>query len=164
MGAKEIAKIPGIEIVWPREAPDEESLLFHTPEYLDLVKYGAMASLDTPTEGLYEPSLQSVGATLTAIDSAFERGGVSINVCVGQHHAEPARVKGFCIFDDIGIGVGYARKVYDINRVMIIDGDVHNRDDAWLSFKDDHDVFYHIYASESKNTISLYQWICLGEQ
>ena len=141
MGAEEIAKIPGIEVVTPRKATDEEILLFHTPEYLELVKYSAMASLDTPTEGLYEPALWSVGATLTAIDSAFGHGGVSVNICGGWHHAEPARGKGFCIFNDIGVGVGYARKVYGISRVMVIDWDVHHGDGTWLGFKDDHDVF-----------------------
>ncbi len=141
LGAEELMKIPSIEVVSPRKATDEEILLFHTPEYLNLVKHGAPASMDTPTEGLYEPALWSVGATLTAVDKAMEHGGVAVNICGGWHHAERERGKGFCIFNDIGIGIEYARKQYGIDRVMVIDWDVHHGDGTWKGFKDDKDVF-----------------------
>ncbi len=140
-GAEEIMKIPGLKVIPPRMATEEEILLFHTPEYLQRVKRGLPASADTPTAGLFEPALWSVGATLQATDYAIQSGGAGVNVCGGWHHAERDRGKGFCIFNDIGVGVEYARHRHGIQRVMVIDWDVHAGDGTYLGFKDDPDVF-----------------------
>ncbi|MGR9044431.1 MAG: histone deacetylase family protein [Gammaproteobacteria bacterium] len=73
-------------------------------------------------------ALRAVGAVCDAVDK----------VCTGQadrafcavrppgHHAEPGRAMGFCLFNNIAIAAEYARTHYRLDRIAIIDFDVHH--------------------------------------
>jgi acetoin utilization deacetylase AcuC-like enzyme len=58
------------------------------------------------------------------------------------HHAMPSHAMGFCIFGNVAIGARYAQKVYGIERVMIVDYDVHHGNGTEAMFYDDPSVLF----------------------
>jgi len=56
------------------------------------------------------------------------------------HHAELVSSMGFCVFNSIAIGVAHARQAHGINRIAILDFDVHHGNGTVDIFKDDPDV------------------------
>jgi acetoin utilization deacetylase AcuC-like enzyme len=53
------------------------------------------------------------------------------------HHAEPDRGRGFCIFGNVALGVMHARAVRDIQRVAVVDWDVHHGNGTQAAFYED---------------------------
>jgi acetoin utilization deacetylase AcuC-like enzyme len=58
------------------------------------------------------------------------------------HHAEAGRAMGFCLFNNVAIGVAHARAAYGLKRIAIIDFDVHHGNGTQALFGSDPDVFY----------------------
>jgi acetoin utilization deacetylase AcuC-like enzyme len=134
----------------PRMATDEEILLCHTVEYLGIVKRDQSSSASTLSTGdtpLSPRSLEvaryATGAVLIAVDAVL--GGEAVNafcpVRPPGHHAESARGMGFCIFNNVAIGARYAQKKHGIERVMILDIDVHHGNGTEEIFYSDPTVF-----------------------
>jgi acetoin utilization deacetylase AcuC-like enzyme len=68
-----------------------------------------------------------------------------IAFCAGRppgHHAETARVMGFCLFNNIAIGARYVQAKYGIERIAIVDWDVHHGNGTQEIFYDDPSVLY----------------------
>jgi acetoin utilization protein AcuC len=133
-----------------RRATDEEILLFHEKEYLELVKRlskigsGYLDYGDTPAyPGVYEASAYSAGSTLEALDSIFQ-GKVqhAFNPTGGLHHAYKERASGFCVFNDICIGIEYARKKYGIKKILYFDIDAHHGDGVYYSYEEDGELYF----------------------
>ncbi len=114
---------------------DEQILLAHTEAHLRLIKANA------PTEG-YRPldpdtvmspgslnaALRAVGATCLGVDDLMA-GKARHVFCAMRppgHHATPNRAMGFCIFNHIAIAALYAMKQHGLQRVAIVDFDVHH--------------------------------------
>lgn len=73
-------------------------------------------------------ALRSCGAVCEAIDHVMQ-GKVSNAFCAVRppgHHAEKSRAMGFCVFSNVAVGAAYAIHQYDLERVAIIDFDVHH--------------------------------------
>ncbi len=123
--------------------------LFHTKPYINKVKefskrgYGYLDMGDTPVyPGIYEYSLYSVGATVRAITAVVEEDfSFAVNVSGGWHHAKRDSAAGFCIFNDICVGILYAFSNLSINNVYYIDIDAHHGDGVYYSFEDDPRVY-----------------------
>lgn len=133
-----------------RKASDEEILLFHDEGYLELVKRlskigkGYLDYGDTPAyPGVYEASAFSAGSTLRALDAIFQ-GEVdhAFNPTGGLHHAFRERAGGFCVFNDIGIAIEYARKKYGIKKILYFDIDAHHGDGVYYSYEEDGDLYF----------------------
>ena len=78
--------------------------------------------------GSGEAALRAAGAVCAAVDAVME-GAASRVFCAVRppgHHAEPDRAMGFCLFNNIAIGAAYALETYGIERIAIIDFDVHH--------------------------------------
>jgi len=134
----------------PRVATDEELGRLHTAEYIQSVHafsedpfLPADAGIGPgdcpPFHDLHEVSAAVAGGSIDAVDRilggevdhAFQPGG-------GLHHAMAGRASGFCIYNDVALGVARARDAG--HRVLYVDLDVHHGDGTQALFWDDPQV------------------------
>ncbi len=133
------------------EATVEQLRWVHEPAYvdavLDAVPEDGYARLDGDT--LLSPTsrsaiLRAAGAVCEAVDAVM--GGQATNAfCAVRpcgHHAEPARAMGFCVFNNIAVGAEHARKRHGVERVAVVDFDVHHGNGTQAMFWDEPDLFF----------------------
>jgi acetoin utilization deacetylase AcuC-like enzyme len=92
----------------------------------------------------FEVAELAVGAALAAVDAVMA-GLLQRVFCAVRppgHHAEPDRAMGFCLFNNVAIASRYAQEKYGIERVAIVDWDVHHGNGTQKIFYDDPTVFY----------------------
>ena len=96
------------------------------------------------TEYSYEAALHAVGACLQGVDDllADRTNSVFCAVRPPGHHAEFAEAMGFCLFNNVAIAARYAIDRYSLQRVFIIDWDVHHGNGTQHSFYDQAEVFF----------------------
>jgi acetoin utilization deacetylase AcuC-like enzyme len=106
---------------------------------------GGMWDFDTYiVPGSYEAALMSAGAAIAvtrAVVSGQARNGISIMRPPG-HHALPDRAMGFCLFANIALAARTARTEMGLERVLIIDWDVHHGNGTEAIFYDDPSVAF----------------------
>ncbi len=93
----------------------------------------------------YEIAFLAVGGVLKAIDAVM-KGEVDNAFCAIRppgHHAEVDKPMGFCYFNNVAIGARYLQKEYGIERVGIIDFDVHHGNGTQHIFDRDSTVLYY---------------------
>jgi acetoin utilization protein AcuC len=140
--AKGLFESQNIVILPPRVAAEEEVKLFHSEEYVSLVKKmskvgrGLLDLGDTPAfKGVYEASAMTVGATLDAVDAVMNgQADHGMNISGGLHHAHEDRASGFCVFNDPAVAVVYLKRKYHLERVMYFDMDAHHGDGVMYGF------------------------------
>lgn len=144
----EMKKVP--EEVKPRPAAREELEMIHTPAYIDQVAQTAgkphyRLDMDTSTcAKSYETALLAVGGLLELIKAVLEgrlNNGFAL-VRPPGHHAEADRAMGFCLFNNVAVGAQYAIKRFSLERVLIVDWDVHHGNGTQSSFYEDPRVLY----------------------
>jgi acetoin utilization deacetylase AcuC-like enzyme len=115
----------------------EETCLSGLPEF------------DHPDNGIcrdtYEVAFLAVGGVLRAIDEMMS-GKLDNAFCAVRppgHHAEVDKPLGFCYFNNVAIGARYLQKQYGIERVGIIDFDVHHGNGTQHIFEKDQSVLYY---------------------
>jgi acetoin utilization deacetylase AcuC-like enzyme len=130
----------------PPAATDTELASVHTTGYIRDVVGGR---LDTAmlrrigfpwSVGLVERSRRSVGATIAASRWAVDHG-LGITLAGGTHHAFADRGEGFCVFNDIAVAARSLTQQGSVDRVLIIDLDVHQGNGTAHIFRDDPSVF-----------------------
>ncbi len=87
----------------------------------------------------YQAALRAVGACIAAVD-AIMQGKINNAFCAVRppgHHAEPSQAKGFCFFNNIAIAAKYALEHYGLQKVAIIDFDVHHGNGTEAAFHQD---------------------------
>ena len=121
-----------------REAPlatSNQLKLVHDGAYVEQILLGIPSignlRLDPDTvvsPGSGEAALRAAGAVCAAVDAAMEGTAKRVFCAVRPpgHHAEPNRAMGFCLFNNIAIGAAHAFETYGIERLAIIDFDVHH--------------------------------------
>jgi acetoin utilization deacetylase AcuC-like enzyme len=89
-------------------------------------------------------ALHAAGAVVAAVDAvvAGEANNAFCAVRPPGHHAEPLRAMGFCLFNNVAIGALRAREVHGLNRVAVVDFDVHHGNGTQACFYDDPSLFY----------------------
>src|SRR5512139_3950724 len=147
----EEAEMKGLfEMVKPRAATREELERIHTPSYIDLVASTAgkpyfRLDMDTSTcAKSYEAALWAVGGLLELIQAVLEKrldNGFAL-VRPPGHHAERDRAMGFCLFNNVAIGARYALQRFSLQRVLIVDWDVHHGNGTQNSFYEDPQILY----------------------
>ena len=95
-------------------------------------------------EGSLNAALRAAGAVVMAIDLVMsgEEQAAFCNVRPPGHHAERARTMGFCIFNNIAVGAAYAREKYGVNKLAILDFDVHHGNGTEDIFRDETGVLF----------------------
>lgn len=144
------------KLVPSRIATDEEIGLIHTKEHIEEVKsYERLTAEELKQK---ENSLNSVylsknvflcaalaaGCTLNVVDEVLS--GNSLNgfavVRPPGHHAHSNEAMGFCYFNNVAIAAKYAQQKHSIQKVLIIDWDVHHGNGTQHSFYNDPSVLY----------------------
>ena len=142
------AVVPKLERRPPRRATRAELEYFHTPQYIDRVMQlsergsGLLDAGDTPAfPGVYEAASTVVGGTLEAL-AAIVAGPVrhAFIPIGGLHHATRVSAAGFCVFNDCGVAIEAARRLYGIRRVAYVDIDAHHGDGVFYAFEEDPDL------------------------
>jgi len=142
---EEFVRLPG------RRATTAEILLAHEHYYHDLV-YRDVESFahqlrtgDTAIcEESYDVAMEASGAVLAAADAVMA-GVVSSAFCAVRppgHHATATRGMGFCIFNHVAIAARYLQSRHALQRVAIIDWDVHHGNGTEAIFISDPTVLY----------------------
>jgi acetoin utilization deacetylase AcuC-like enzyme len=136
--------------VAPRPAEDEELLAIHDLEHLRHVESAvaqAPARLDPDTfvsdRSLAVARLAAGGAVDLALASA--RSGRSVGIAAVRppgHHAEGDRAMGFCLFNNVAIAARALQRAGGLEKIMIIDWDVHHGNGTQHSFEADPSVLY----------------------
>ena len=86
-----------------------------------------------------EAAYRAAGAVVLAVDMVM-KGEVENAFCAIRppgHHAESARAMGFCIFNNVAVGVMHAIAAHGLQRVAIADFDVHHGNGTEQIFRDD---------------------------
>jgi acetoin utilization deacetylase AcuC-like enzyme len=139
----------------PRMATEDDLARVHTRNYIKRLQElsaadGGDAGGVTPfAKGGYDIASLAAGGALALIDAILDEevdNGYAL-VRPPGHHAEADTGFGFCIFNNNAVGINYARKVRGIQRVAIVDWDVHHGNGTQNIFYADPDVL----------TISLHQ-------
>lgn len=138
------------ETVKPRAATREEIELVHSSDYVNLIASTAgkaCTRLDGDTSTCaksYEAALWAAGGSLELIKAVMEReldNGFAF-VRPPGHHAEQDRAMGFCLFNNIAIGARYAIQNFSLQRILIVDWDVHHGNGTQHSFYEYPKVLY----------------------
>lgn len=136
-----------------RSADTEEIALCHTSEYIQLVRRETLASPaltmlstgDAPIcPASYDVALLAVGSALTGVDSVLkgEADNAFAIVRPSGHHACSDRGMGFCLFNNVAIAARYAQQQGNLQRVLIVDWDLHHGNGTQEIFNSDPSVFY----------------------
>ena len=136
--------------VKPRFASREEIEYVHSSGYVSRVeatkgKPSVMLDPDTQTSPKsWEAAQLAAGGFLELIDQLMQKkidNGFAL-VRPPGHHAEHDRAMGFCLFNNVAIGAKYAIKKYNLERILIIDWDLHQGNGTQHTFYDDPKVLY----------------------
>ena len=139
-----------------RAAHEDELAVYHSREYIAGIRalsegvgpmkgFWGEAELDTPPSyASYEAALYAAGGAMNAV-SAVMNGEVRNTYALLRppgHHAMKNKAMGFCIFGNAVIATHYARKRYGLERVMIVDWDVHHGNGTQNAFYQDPGVLF----------------------
>lgn len=125
----------------------------HPQSHIDMVRDaipepgGEARPLDPDTwvsPGSLEAVMRAVGAAVRAVDQVVERK-VDNAFCAVRppgHHAESVRAMGFCLFNTAAVAAHYARARHGLERVAVIDFDVHHGNGTQEIFWEDKDLVY----------------------
>ena len=133
-----------------RAATVDELALIHRRAYIESVAGTAgrtFTSLDpdtSTTAASFEAARLAVGGLLNAIDAvlAGELDNAFALVRPPGHHAETDRAMGFCLFNNVAIGAMHAITQRNLQRILIVDWDLHHGNGTQHSFYEDSRVLY----------------------
>lgn len=130
----------------PQPPPRESIELAHTSEYVQAYLQGTLDTKAQRRIGLpWSPALvnrtcTAVGGTILTAKLALTHG-LACNTAGGTHHAFPSYGSGFCIFNDLAIASRVLQQLGLVQKILIVDLDVHQGDGTAFIFQDDSSVF-----------------------
>jgi acetoin utilization deacetylase AcuC-like enzyme len=130
----------------PAAANPEELQRAHDLAYVQRVTRGELSTAELKrigfpwSPGMVERSLRSAGATLAACRAALDEG-CSANLAGGTHHAHADRGEGFCVFNDAAVAARAMQAEGRVERVAIIDCDVHQGNGTAAILQGDDSIF-----------------------
>lgn len=130
----------------PPAATDVQLLRVHSAEYLAKVKIGTLSPSEIRRMGfpwsleLVERSRRSVGGTIAASRNALV-DGMAVNLAGGTHHAGRDHGEGFCVFNDAVVAARTMQAEMRVERVLILDCDVHQGNGTAALCYDDPTIF-----------------------
>lgn len=145
----EVLQPEPVETRWLREV--------HSSDYISRVEQACadgrpvVDSADTAiSPGSWKAALLAAGGALQAVDRVMsgEWANGFVSCRPPGHHAEHNLAMGFCLFNNVAVAAAYLRARHGLERVAIVDWDVHHGNGTQHIFEDDPSVFY----------ASLHQW------
>jgi acetoin utilization deacetylase AcuC-like enzyme len=139
-----------------RHATEDEIALAHDRAYIRAVKDVVAAGgghLDADTvasEGSWDAATAGAGCVLDGVDMAID-GRATRSFCAVRppgHHALRDRAMGFCLFGNVAIAAHYARSRHGLQRILIVDWDVHHGNGTQALVEHEQDIHF----------ISMHQW------
>lgn len=147
--ADELGVLADLVVLPAPHATAEQLLRVHTPEYLAAVERAGgpeafvdlergLGTEDNPIfPRMHEASAHVAGATVEACRQVWSGESLhSANIAGGLHHAMPGRASGFCVYNDIAVGIADLL-ASGAQRIAYIDLDVHHGDGVEAIFRDD---------------------------
>ena len=144
----------GIAERWRRieacPAADEQLARVHTRDHIEKVRQAsrsAPAYLDPDTPVCaesYEIALLAAGSVPACLDATLS-GAIDRSFAFVRppgHHAEPGRAMGFCLFNNIALGAAHLKSAHQLERIAIVDLDVHHGNGTQACFYDDPQVLF----------------------
>ncbi|HJX32208.1 MAG TPA: histone deacetylase [Thermodesulfobacteriota bacterium] len=137
--------------IFPREATEEEITAVHTSSYYRTVSETALRSAITPLDADTSAGPDSFRAAKLAAGGFLSLLEIIQDGLLGNgfalvrppgHHAEANRAMGFCIFNNVAIGARYLIKRFNLNKVLIVDWDLHHGNGTQHSFYENSQVLY----------------------
>ena len=146
-------KLNNKNLIWKKPSKFDKSLLeiTHNPNYINLVEKSfpkkGLSFLDGDTiisPGSKEATSDAVGSIIAAIDGVQNKEFKNAFCAVRPpgHHAEKNKAMGFCIYNNVAVGANYLISKYKLNKVAIIDFDVHHGNGTQNIFHDNEKVLY----------------------
>ena len=139
-----------LHLIKPKYATEEQLQYFHTKEYIQKVKEvsdaggGEAGPHVNIGRGSYEIAKLSAGGAVAAVEAVVKG---EVNNAYGLtrppgHHSEAHQANGYCVFNNAVIAAHYARKELGLERVMILDWDVHHGNGTEDAFYNDPNVLF----------------------
>ncbi len=130
-------------------ASDEQLLRVHTARHLERVAQAARHERhldpDTYTNRYSEQAARLAAGGLCRVVDAVLTGQASNGFALIRppgHHAMPERAMGFCLYNNIAVAARHAQAVHGIERVLIVDFDVHHGNGTQAAFEQDSSVLF----------------------
>lgn len=139
-----------LTLIKPRAASTEEISLVHDNQYISHIRDvaqrgGGWLDVDTVmSPDSYQAAIYAAGGAIRASEAVMN-GEVSSAFALVRppgHHATLQRAMGFCLFNNAAIAAKYALAEYKLDRVIIIDFDVHHGNGTQTAFYDNPQVLY----------------------
>ena len=140
----------------PRPAEKEELLPVHSPRYikrLEETRGKAYTYLGPDTQASpfsYDTALLAAGGICEAIQRVYD-GQLDNAIALVRppgHHAERSKAQGFCLYNNVAVGVRYAQNRLGLGRVLVADWDLHHGNGTQHCFEDDPSVlFFSVHQS-----------------
>ena len=146
-------KLDNKNLLWKKPSKFNRSLLeiTHNSDYINFVEESfpkkGLSFLDGDTivsPGSKEATSDAVGSIITAIDGVQNNEFKNAFCAVRPpgHHAEKNKAMGFCIYNNVAVGANYLIDEYKLNKIAIIDFDVHHGNGTQDIFYDNEKVLY----------------------
>ncbi|MDH3196929.1 MAG: histone deacetylase [Candidatus Krumholzibacteria bacterium] len=136
-------------IATDRRAGDEDLLRVHSGDHVERMRAtaGRSLSLDPDTftsEASHETALLAAGAALEMVDRVMNGTFACAFAAVRPpgHHAESERAMGFCLFNNVAVAARHLLDAHGLERVLIVDWDVHHGNGTQWAFYDDDRVLF----------------------
>lgn len=145
-GALEQGLVEAEHLHDPQRATTEDLLRVHTPAYIDHIACGTLSPAAQRRIGLpwseqfAERAFRVVQGTCEASEAALQHG-VAMNLAGGTHHAFSDFGEGFCTFNDVAVAVRKLQHLRRVQRVAIVDLDVHQGNGTHSIFAGDDSVY-----------------------
>ena len=147
-----VRRLDSDRITWlePDRASEDMVLRAHTPAHLrrllSLKGRHRMLSLDTTavSPGSIDAAFRAAGAAVTAVDATCSARADSAFALVRPpgHHASAAHYRGFCLINNVAVAARHAMAVHGIERVLLVDLDVHHGNGTQSIFESDPNVLF----------------------
>ena len=148
------------DLLVPEPATDQQILRAHSQEYLRRVVNGQLTPQEIRRIGLpWSPELvtrarYSVGGTIAACWAATV-DGIAANLAGGTHHASRDRGQGYCLFNDSVIAARTLQAEGRLERVVVLDCDVHQGNGTAAIARDDPTIF--TFSIHNENNFPLHK-------